>query len=262
MKGDPQPGLPPGRSWWSRRWVVMAAGFTLAQFVGFWLLSPEPAVPQPPRLRRPFLVAPAEAPDGAEGTERGADLALLLTPGLFLIPLSQGFSGSGWLASGNREVTLDAFAAADRALPFAPVPIDAGAAGSWRRDPGRGDRGITGAAEDMIPSATPVPLSPRVQLAVLAGAPGWELVEPPATARPPTVAPVARAVLRVMITAAGEVASPPTLWESSGDPAADAAALALASQVGFRRPGDVAPDGPGELAWFLVGVEWPPAAAP
>lgn len=233
------------------RWVWLAAAVFAAQVVLIWRLS-APATPQPPPPA-PWQTRFLDADETA-----AQEWLAALSPTVFLLPGVHDFSGPAWLRPQAAGYPEESLAAAPRPLPAAqawavaapptfPVSVATGLAAGGLPPPAPSRR-----------PAPPLPLAgPRWRL--ISAPPGVEL---PAADTPtaPGPGPLPRVRLRVVHDAAGFPATPPVLLESSGDPEADAAALAAARRLRFKlavpagRPGDPAGVAEVELDWGPGGA--------
>lgn len=238
--------LTPARPRRLPRWAWLAAAVFAAQVALIWQLSapatPRPPPPEPWRTR--FL-------DAGEPASR--DWLSTLSPAAFLLPDVRDFSGPAWLRPPAAEYPAEPLAAAPRPLPAAqgwavaaPPDFPASLASGMP-------------AGGLPPPAPALRTAPPVPLA----GPRWRLVGAPAgvallaaeVPEAPSTAPLPGVRLRLVLDGAGFPATPPVLLESSGEPAADAAALAAARRLRFRSP--AAGGRPGDpMGVAEVVLEW------
>jgi hypothetical protein len=179
---------------------------------------------------------------------------------VFLIPSPDDFSGRGWLQTGEEEEVLGAFTAGTRPLPYLRVQGLGGALPPVRVEGGLVDRWtpVGRLSPALAGSAPAVPLPERGGVWIVDGLAGWKLRDPVEVPAPPGESIPQRTVIRVAVDAWGGLATPPTLWEGSGDPGTDELALQWVAKLGFDRVDGSREDGRDRgWEWGLVGVRWP-----
>ena len=247
-----------GGSWYGARWsrgLLVVCGLTIVfQFAFFGLLSPGG---ENARLKRPM----ARHRWAGEGGMAQEDWLWLLHPGLLLLPSANGFSGSAWLVPAPSEVPVETSNVRPAPLPFSPPPIAASWAGLVpRAQDGLADRwGVPALPAEARAASLPLPAQPAVRIA--AGLTGWRLVSVPEIKTPMAEAFPRPASIRVWLDERGEIAGPPTLWESSGVAAADELARDAVARAHFERMGPAPEITRGTGVWGLIVVEWSVPAA-
>lgn len=253
----PAPAAPDPSPGWRRPSIAVAVAAVGAQVLGFWLVSPGDHTRSP---GRPPVTARQAFVDGEAGGAAVQSWLWLLNPAVFVQPSERDFSGVAWLEGTPLRVEIEAFAVPQRPLPFesavAPgaalrLPVDARGPLA-RLDPGPGSRWDLSEGRTAPPPTGPVPLPVESQLRVLSGLAGWQLANRPAWPASAEAAGALPVVVRLALGADGEPATPPTVWESSGVPALDEAAVTLARGLRWRNP--AAP--PREDAWADTGAGW------
>ena len=268
------PAVPRAPRRWRRRWIAAATLAVLAQLAGFWVVSPPDRrmedLARPLPARQSFLT-------GDEGGATTETWLWLMNPSILLQPSERDFSWPAWLAESPLRVEVEGFVLPQRPLPFETAVAPAVAGESPREtvgplarlDPGPGRRWEMTEGRPVPPAVGPVPLPVQNDLRVAAGLAGWHLTGS-------LVWPVIRetasgvpAVVRLALGGDGQPATPPTLWESSGVPALDDAALAVVQQLRWRRTegttaAGIEPwsDSGSGWSWGLVEIRWglgPPA---
>jgi len=240
----------PGR-WRRRRWVWLAAGILSAEVVAVVLLSGR-GLPDPVNRRgipTRFTVL-AESPDPGKEESWG----LLMSPAVLLMPSGHDFSGRSWLSEDTGDAPLEAFLARVQPLPFLPVRegLEGGAPG-WGS--GLGERWMVSSGMKPLPEVPAVSLPVDGRVRILEGFEGWRLAREVRLEPLPEGILAQRAVVRVAIDRTGLPASPPILWESSGESVADQAAVNLVRRLEWVRVRSESEST--EPVWGLVAVTWP-----
>ncbi len=245
--------------WWRQRWLVLAVVVLAAEVAAVWLLSAdaEPVAGRPRRPNPRYRLLTE-----AEGSVREAEAAawgLLMSPSVMLVPSEHDFSGSGWLAGPKAEVALEAFVARVQPLPFVPMRGEAARLEAVPRlDPGPASRWEVPRGGGRLPAVGPVALPADGWVRILDGFAGWRLASEPRLEPLPGGLLVPRVVVRVVIDGTGTPASPPVVWESSGEAVSDDAALALVRGLEWVWQGAGGGGGvDADSSWGLVAVSWP-----
>lgn len=246
------------RRWWRQSWVWMAVAILVAEVGVVRLLSSRGALVGRP-LRSPlprYRMIPVEE-EGVD-RERGELWSALMSPAVMLMPSAYDFSGSSWLAGPTAEVALEAFLARIQPLPFESIRGGGGLEAYPRLDPGPGSRWEVQGGMGPLPNVASVPLPVDGWIRILEGLAGWTLDQSVRLEPLPEGVLAQRAVVRVMVDGSGSLASPPVIWESSGAPVADEAALGLVRKLQLRRAGSGAPGvNDQERSWGFIAVSWP-----
>lgn len=257
--------------WWRESWVSLAGVVAVAQFAAFWVLSPRdqwgPASAPTPRTRYQ-----STGSHSATGTE----WLWLHSPGLSLTTSGQDFSQEAWLRGAPLELAADDAPAPAHPLPFQPATRTGIEIGLGRVVPRP--------EADPVPRWTlprppllardpgPVPLLAAGRATIVEGLGGWRLADGQSVpALAPGGAAAAPTAVKVRLDEFGEPASPPVVWESSGQPAVDELALRWVRGLRWsqgmpgspRNPEGRLPD-PAAGTSGVLWIEWaaPPAPAP
>ena len=248
-----------------QRWIAGAVLAVGIEFAGFWLLSPS----SQPRWR-PRPSEPVPPPAGESSRRELERLLQLWTPALPLMAGLDDFSAQAWMHPEGAQVQVEAFAVPERRLPFVPAGSgddsilvrSAGSesvAGAWT------ESGRWAASTAVQPRSTALAVDSTIRWRVLENAGKWRIAAPngPAGAAFPKVAGDAGfsplPVVRLVLDPKGESVAPPLVWESSGQAALDAAALAVAGRWKWVCGGDGSSVGGAttrdERTWVLVAFE-------
>ena len=242
--------------WWRRRWIWLAAGILLAEVIAVMLLSGR-GLPETVNRRRPQTRFTVLAESQNPGDEES--WGLLMSPAVLLMPSGQDYSGRSWLSDDTGDAPLEAFLARAQPLPFLPVRAGLGE-GVPGADAGLGERWIVSSGMKPLPEVPPVSLPLDGRVRILEGFEGWRLAREVRLDPLPEGVLAQRAVVRVAIDRTGLPASPPILWESSGESVADQAAVNLVRRLEWARVNSES--GILEPCWGLVAVTWPAPRAP
>jgi hypothetical protein len=231
--------------------MILALAITLVQCAVFWALSPRDL---PGRM----VATPARHEFINETAAAFQEWLWLMTPGVFLLPSSRDFSGVAWLAEDPSDVAFQPLTVKSQPLPFAPVAasvatadllprIDSGPAAHWDLPP----------AEIPLPSVPPVPLRDKGAVRIASGLESWQLPRDIPVPPPPAGTIPGPALLKIAVDSSGELAAPPVVWETSGNPAADQLArdMVMALKLESERA-PPAPEGEETIAWGFIIVEW------
>ncbi len=243
--------------WWRQGWVWLAVTVLAAEVGTVQLLSArgtaEVVSSRLPQTRYWLYLEPGES-------AKADAWSLMVSPAVMLVPSEQDFSGSSWLAGPTAEVALEAFLARVQPLPFEPIRGGAGGLPAFPRiDPGPGSRWDVPEGMGPLPGVAPVAVPEDGRVRILEGLEGWELAKEIKLEPFPGGLLAQRAVVRLMVDDSGTPASPPVIWEGSGEAVADAAALGVVRTMRLIRSAPIldTKKGVGGWKWGLVSVTWP-----